>query len=173
MKDHALKSGVILGVVGILISLIVYIIDPLLMIKWWFSLSSLVLFIALVSYFGIQYREMLGGFVSFKIAYIYSILTFVLAGLIGTAFSILLFQVIDPDLPQLMSEAIIEQTVEMMEGFGANQEIIDEAIEDADPAASFTVMGQIKSFGMVLIFYAVMSLITGAIIKRKEPEFSE
>jgi hypothetical protein len=149
MKDHALKSGVILGVVGILISLIVYIIDPLLMIKWWFSLSSLVLFIALVSYFGIQYREMLGGFVSFKIAYIYSILTFVLAGLIGTAFSILLFQVIDPDLPQLMSEAIIEQTVEMMEGFGANQEIIDEAIEDADPAASFTVMGQIKSFGMV------------------------
>ncbi|MDC1516159.1 DUF4199 domain-containing protein [Cyclobacteriaceae bacterium] len=173
MKDHALKSGVILGVVGILISLIVYIIDPLLMIKWWFSLSSLVLFIALVSYFGIQYREMLGGFVSFKIAYIYSILTFVLAGLIGTAFSILLFQVIDPDLPQLMSEAIIEQTVEMMEGFGANQEIIDEAIEDADPAASFTVMGQIKSFGMVLIFYAVMSLITGAIIKRKVPDFTE
>ena len=173
MKDHALKSGVILGVVGILISLIVYIIDPLLMIKWWFSLSSLVLFIALVSYFGIQYREMLGGFVSFKIAYIYSILTFVLAGLIGTAFSILLFQVIDPDLPQLISEAIIEQTVEMMEGFGANQEIIDEAIEDADPAASFTVMGQIKSFGMVLIFYAVMSLITGAIIKRKVPDFTE
>ena len=173
MKDHALKSGVILGVVGILISLIVYIIDPLLMIKWWFSLSSLVLFIALVSYFGIQYREMLGGFVSFKIAYIYSILTFVLAGLIGTAFSILLFQVIDPDLPQLMSEAIIEQTVEMMEGFGDNQEIIDEAIEDADPAASFTVMGQIKSFGMVLIFYAVMSLITGAIIKRKVPDFTE
>ena len=173
MKDHALKSGVILGVVGILISLIVYIIDPLLMIKWWFSLSSLVLFIALVSYFDIQYREMLGGFVSFKIAYIYSILTFVLAGLIGTAFSILLFQVIDPDLPQLMSEAIIEQTVEMMEGFGANQEIIDEAIEDADPAASFTVMGQIKSFGMVLIFYAVMSLITGAIIKRKVPDFTE
>ena len=153
--------------------MIVYIIDPLLMIKWWFSLSSLVLFIALVSYFGIQYREMLGGFVSFKIAYIYSILTFVLAGLIGTAFSILLFQVIDPDLPQLMSEAIIEQTVEMMEGFGANQEIIDEAIEDADPAASFTVMGQIKSFGMVLIFYAVMSLITGAIIKRKVPDFTE
>ena len=173
MKDHALKSGVILGVVGILISLTAYIIDPLLMIKWWFSLSSLVLFIGLVSYFGIQYREMLGGFVSFKIAYIYSILTFVLAGLIGTAFSILLFQVIDPDLPQLMSEAIIEQTVEMMEGFGANQEIIDEAIEDADPAASFTVMGQIKSFGMVLIFYAVMSLITGAIIKRKVPDFTE
>ena len=100
-------------------------------------------------------------------------MTFVLAGLIGTAFSILLFQVIDPDLPQLMSEAIIEQTVEMMEGFGANQEIIDEAIEDADPAASFTVMGQIKSFGMVLIFYAVMSLITGAIIKRKVPDFTE
>ncbi|MGY8982372.1 MAG: DUF4199 domain-containing protein [Cytophagales bacterium] len=173
MKDHALKSGVILGVVGILISLTAYIIDPLLMIKWWFSLSSLVIFIGLVSYFGIQYREILGGFVSFKTGYIYSIITFVLAGLIGTAFNILLFHVIDPDLPQLISEAIIEQTIEMMEGFGANQEIIDQAIEDADTPASFTVIGQIKSFGMVLIFYTLMSLISGAIIKRKEPEFSE
>ncbi|MAJ51237.1 MAG: DUF4199 domain-containing protein [Flammeovirgaceae bacterium] len=173
MKDHALKSGVILGVVGILISLTVYIIDPLLMIKWWFSLSSLVLFIALVTYFGIQYREIAGGYLSFKIGYIYSLLAFVLAGIIGTVFNIFLFHVIDPDLPQLISEAIIEQTVEMMEGFGANQEIIDQAIEDADTAASFTVMGQIKSFGMVLIFYALMSLISGAIIKRKEPEFSE
>ncbi|MDG1104688.1 MAG: DUF4199 domain-containing protein [Cyclobacteriaceae bacterium] len=173
MKDHALKSGVILGVVGILISLTTYIIDPLLMIKWWFSLSSLVLFICLVSYFGIQYRKILGGFVSFKIGYIYSMITFVMAGLIGTAFNILLFHVIDPDLPQFISEAIIEQTAEMMEGFGANQEIIDQAIEDADTPATFTVIGQIKSFGMVLIFYTLMSLISGAIIKRKVPEFSE
>ena len=96
-----------------------------------------------------------------------------LAGLIGTAFNILLFHVIDPDLPQLISEAIIEQTVEMMEGFGANQEVIDQAIEDADTPATFTVIGQIKSFGMVLIFYTLMSLISGAIIKRKVPEFSE
>jgi len=35
------------------------------------------------------------------------------------------------------------------------------------------VIGQIKSFGMVLIFYTLMSLISGAIIKRKVPEFSE
>ena len=72
MKDHALKSGVIMGVLGILISLVVYIIDPLLMIKWWFSLFSLVLFIALVTYYGMQYRELTGGYLSFKKAYIYS-----------------------------------------------------------------------------------------------------
>ena len=170
MKDHALKSGVIMGVVGILISLTVYIIDPLLMIKWWFSLSSLVLFIALVTYYGIQYREIIGGYLSFKIGYIYSLLAFVVAGLV---FNIFLFHVIDPDLPELISEAIVEQTVEMMEGFGANQEVVDQAIEDADTAASFTVIGQIKSFGMVLVFYALISLISGAIIKRKEPKFSE
>ena len=173
MKDHALKSGVIMGVVGILISLVVYIIDPLLMIKWWFSLSSLVLFIALVIYYGMQYRELTGGYLSFKKAYIYSFLAFVVAGILGLVFNIFLFHVIDPDLPEMISDAIVEQTVEMMEGFGANQEVIDQAIEDADTAASFTLIGQIKSFGMVLIFYALMSLISGAIIKRKEPKFSE
>ena len=173
MKDHALKSGVIMGVVGILISLVVYIIDPVLMIKWWFSLSSLVLFIALITYYGMQYRELTGGYLSFKKAYIYSFLAFVVAGILGLVFNIFLFHVIDPDLPEMISDAIVEQTVEMMEGFGANQEVIDQAIEDADTAASFTLIGQIKSFGMVLIFYALMSLISGAIIKRKEPKFSE
>ncbi len=173
MKDHALKSGVIMGVLGILISLVVYIIDPLLMIKWWFSLFSLVLFIALVTYYGMQYRELTGGYLSFKKAYIYSFLAFVVAGILGLVFNIFLFHVIDPDLPEMISDAIVEQTVEMMEGFGANQEVIDQAIEDADTAASFTLVGQIKSFGMVLIFYALMSLISGAIIKRKEPKFSE
>lgn len=173
MKDHALKSGVIMGVLGILISLVVYIIDPLLMIKWWFSLFSLVLFIALVTYYGMQYRELTGGYLSFKKAYIYSFLAFVVAGILGLVFNIFLFHVIDPDLPEMISDAIVEQTVEMMEGFGANQEVIDQAIEDADTAASFTLMGQIKSFGMVLIFYALMSLISGAIVKRKEPKFSE
>ena len=162
-----------MGVLGILISLVVYIIDPLLMIKWWFSLFSLVLFIALVTYYGMQYRELTGGYLSFKKAYIYSFLAFVVAGILGLVFNIFLFHVIDPDLPEMISDAIVEQTVEMMEGFGANQEVIDQAIEDADTAASFTLMGQIKSFGMVLIFYALMSLISGAIVKRKEPKFSE
>ena len=120
-----------------------------------------------------QYRELTGGYLSFKKAYIYSFLAFVVAGILGLVFNIFLFHVIDPDLPEMISDAIVEQTVEMMEGFGANQEVIDQAIEDADTAASFTLIGQIKSFGMVLIFYALMSLISGAIIKRKEPKFSE
>ena len=97
MKDHALKSGVIMGVLGILISLVVYIIDPLLMIKWWFSLFSLVLFIALVTYYGMQYRELTGGYLSFKKAYIYSFLAFVVAGILGLVFNIFLFHVIDPE----------------------------------------------------------------------------
>ena len=107
-----------------------------------------------------QYRELTGGYLSFKKAYIYSFLAFVVAGILGLVFNIFLFHVIDPDLPEMISDAIVEQTVEMMEGFGANQEVIDQAIEDADTAASFTLMGQIKSFGMVLIFYALMSLIS-------------
>jgi hypothetical protein len=173
MKDHALKSGVIIGVVGILISLTAYIIDPLLMIKGWFFLSSLVLFIALVSYFGIQYRETLGGFVSFNIGYSYSLLAFVLAEILGIVFSIFLFHVIDPDLPELISEASVEQTEEMLGRFGINMNAQHFEDLERDTSASFTVIGQIKTFGIMLIFYAVMSLITGAIIKRKESEFSE
>ena len=173
MENHALRTGLILGIISILLSVTVYVIDTLLVIKWWFGLVALLLSLGFVIYYGLQFRNESGGFVSFKISYGYSMLTFVVSGLIGTVFNILLYNFIDPDLPEIISEAIIEQTAQMMEGFGASQEMIDKAIEEADTTSNFTTFGQIKSFGFALIVYAVMSLITGAIIKRKKPEFSD
>ena len=63
-----------------------------------------------------QYRELTGGYLSFKKAYIYSFLAFCCGRNFRLVFNIFLFHVIDPDLPEMISDAIVEQTVEMMEG---------------------------------------------------------
>lgn len=172
MINNAARSGVLVGVISIVVALLIYIIDATLFIKWWLGLSLLVINLGLISYFGIQYRKEIGGFMSFGEAFKYSILVFIVAGFLGTFFNVILFNVIDPELPELLTDASVEQTEKMLNSFGTPDDAKDEALQKVkeDTPASFTPLGQLKNFGIAIILYAIFSLITAAIIKRKEPE---
>lgn len=172
MNKHAIKSGAIIGAISVVISLLMYIIDGSLFATWWLGLLIFAVIIGLVAYFGIQHRNEETGFMTFGQGWIYSMQAFVVAGLIGTIFRILLFTVIDTELAEIVTEKAVENTAAMMESFGTPEEAIDQALEDARTSTmeSFTVAGNLKGFGFAVIFYAVFSLITGAIIKKKEPE---
>jgi hypothetical protein len=79
--------------------------------------------------------------------------------------------VIDPSLPQVLGEITFESQLEMMEKFGANPdslapEVLDDMREAS--ASNFTLTGQLKGFGFGLIAYAVIALILGAILKKKD-----
>jgi len=172
MNKHAIKSGAIIGAISLVISLLMYIIDGSLFAVWWLGLLILAVIVALVAYFGVQHRNEDGGFMSFGQGWMYSMQAFIVAGIIGTIFRILLFTVIDPDLAEIVTEKAVENTAAMMESFGTPEEAMDKALEDArtNTMESFTAMGNIKAFGWGLIIYCIFSLITGAIIKKKEPE---
>mgnify|MGYP000085143258 FL=1 len=83
----------------------------------------------------------------------------------------LLFQVIDPSLPQVLGELTFESQLEMMEGFGQNPDSLPtetlEQMREAS-ASSFTLAGQLKAFGFGLIAYAIIALILGAILKKRD-----
>ena len=168
--NHSLKFGFIIGIVGIIIGVLAYMAGESLMVKWWFGIIILVINIGLIIYSGLQYRASIGGYMNFKTAFSVTFLTFLVAGILGTIFTIILYQVIDPELPGRLTKAAIEQTEQMMSNFGAPQETIDEqmvAIEER-MVNQFSLMGQIKGFGIALIIYAVVGLIIGAIIKKSE-----
>ncbi len=173
MNGHAIKSGVTIGIISIVVSLLLYIIDSSLLASMWVGISIFVLIIFLVSYFGIQHRKEIGGYLDFGNAWIYSIQVFVVAGIIGTLFNILLYNVVDPDLPEIIAEQAVENAESMMQRFGMPEDQMDEALEKArtDTLDRLTVVGSLKGFLWALIFYAVFSVITGLIIKKKEPEF--
>jgi hypothetical protein len=170
LLNHSLKFGFIIGIVNIIISVLAYMTGEALMVKWWYALILLVINIGLLVYSGNQYRASLGGFMNFKTAFSVTFVTFVIAGIIGTIFSILLFQVIDPDLPQRLTKAAVEQAEQIMTNLGAPTDRIDEQITSIENRmeGQFSFMGQIKSFGIGLIIYAVLSLILGAILKKSE-----
>jgi len=170
--NHSLKWGVITGLTGIIITLLLYIIDLNLLIKWWLSLIVLLILLFLVVYGGMDYRKQLGGFISFGKAWQSAFLIFVIAGILSIIFRYLLFNVIDTDAKDFLVKASIDQGVAMMERFGADQSAIDQAMPRIQESAAntFTLGGMLKQFGFGLIFYAIFALISAAIVKKKEPE---
>ena len=168
--NHSLKFGFIIGIVGIIIGVLAYMAGESLMVKWWFGIIILVINIGLIIYSGIQYRASIGGYMDFKTAFSVTFLTFLMAGILGTIFTIILYQVIDPELPVRLTQAAIEQTEQMMNNFGAQQESINEqmGLIKEKMANQFSLLGQIKGFGISMIIYAVVALIIGAIIKKSE-----
>lgn len=172
MNNHAIKSGLIVGVISIVLTLLAYIVDSSMLAAWWFGLTVFVLLLVLVSYFGRQHREEIGGFMPFGKAWVYSMQLFIVAGIIGTIFNILLYNVIDPELPAIVADKAVENAESMMSGFGMPEDQMDEALDKtrADTIDRFTVTGSLIGFLWGLIFYAILSLITGLIIKKNEPE---
>lgn len=167
----ALKPGLITGLISMMVYYLAYFMDSTLLASAWFGLISLVISFVLVIFFGRQYRTDLGGFMSFGAAFNFSFIVITTSGLIGLVGQILLFQVIDPALPSVISEVIMKNTFETMEKYGASPDAMSPAMLDEmkeSMNSSFTIMGQIKSFGAVLIFSAILALILGAILKKKD-----
>ena len=172
LVNHAAKWGGILAIATILVVLLIYAVDYTMMAGFTFLLIILAVGIGFVIYAGINYRNSIGGYIPFGKAFLHGLLVFAVAGLISTGFNFIMYFVIDPDLPQNLGDAIILKTEENMANFGAPQEAIDETIAKMreDMPKSFTAFGLIKNYFTALIMYAVLSLITGVIVKKNQPE---
>lgn len=167
----AVKPGLTMGLVALAVTYIAYFIDASLLASGWFALVALVIFVALIIYFGTQYRNELGGFMSFGTAFNFSFISILISGIVSLIGQILLFQVIDPSLPQVLADITFENSLKMMESFGQNPDTLPpNALEDIrnSTASSFTLGGQLKNFGFALIGYAIIALILGAILKKRD-----
>ena len=167
----AARSGAINGAIGIFITILLYVINYELLVSLKVLLVLLVLFLGLVIYQGIQYRVSIGGYLPFGKAFQHGFITLVVGGLIGILFSLVLYNLIDSELPQKLTDVTVLNTEEMMKNFGAQDAQIDEAVKKVkiETPDRFTLLGQAKQFAWGLIFNAVIALITGAIVKRNQP----
>lgn len=167
----AIKPGLTIGLVALAITYIAYFIDSSLLASMWMLLVSIVVFFGLIIYFGKQYREEIGGFMSFGTAFNFSFIAILISGIVSLIGQILLFHVIDPSLPQVLTDITFDKSLEMMASFGQNPDTLPPATLDEirnSTAASFTIGGQLKNFGFGLIIYAIIALILAAILKKRD-----
>ncbi|MDE0472268.1 MAG: DUF4199 domain-containing protein [Ekhidna sp.] len=172
MNQNAIRSGLIIGVIGIIISLLLYIVDVALFANWWLIIILGVVNLILITVFGIKYRNENGGFITFKESYIYSVISMIVLVLIGTIFSYVLFNIVNPDLPEIIADIAVENAEAMMEKFETSEDIMDEAIEKSrqDTLDGFTPAGILKGGGIRILVNLAVCLIIAAIIKKNKPE---
>ncbi|MFY7841006.1 MAG: DUF4199 domain-containing protein [Lacibacter sp.] len=111
-----------------------------------------------------------GGFLPFGKALKISFGVFVITGLAGTLFSYVLFNFIDVEFKQAMQQVSLEMTEKMMKKFGAPQDTIDKAMDEAMKKDNFSLGNMMLGFAFSCFLYFLFSLIIAAIVKKKNPE---
>ena len=171
MKDFILKNGLTLGAIQVVLLFVSYLMGIDFMMQTWWGVLQFLVSLGLVIYFAIEFRKLQGGYANYKDSFSVLFGMYAAAGFILTFFNILLYNFIDVDFAQMAKEAIIEKTYEMMEGFGASDSMVDEAISDIEKQDSFSVGTLAKGYVFGLPVYIILSLIIAAFIKRNKPEF--
>lgn len=170
--QHALRWGLIVGAISIALTCVIYAIDYAWLANWKTGIVVFALTIGLVIYAGINYRGEIGGFIAYGKAWQHGFVLMAIAGFLATGFSLLLYTVIDPELPAKLTDVTIENTEAMMKNFGMPEDQLDKALDDARVRTEkqFSPLGVLMTYGIGLIIYCVLALITSIFVKKNQPE---
>jgi len=159
----ALTYGAILGFVGILLSVIFYVMN--LYTASWTSIVNILVGIAVLAYCLVAYRkEYMGGFASYGQIFIMALVIGIISSIISTIFSYVLFNVIDLELADKLRLVAEEK---MMNNPRIPENMVDDMIErmakNFEPKRML-ITGFLGGIGM----YAIFGLILAAFIKKEE-----
>jgi len=173
----SVMHGLLIGVVSVVLSIVFRLIDPMLQFtNWWLGFLLLAIMIALLSVLGIDVRKKTGGYWSFGNAF-KSLLIMSVLVVFSTVCNFVIFKYVDPEMPSKVNSAMLETTTTMLNKFGAEQTKIDESTKkfnngEFEATLQPTVINELKSLGIGVVIYAVISLIIAACIKKKPPLFA-
>lgn len=165
--NYSLKWGVILGIIMVIYSLLLYILDlSLNRALGWVAYAILLVAVFLAVK---NYRDKLnGGFLSFGNAFSIGLLIFIFSGIISAIFSFIMFKYLAPELidkitvmqeEKLLSRGIPEDMVEAQMGM----------------AKKFMSPGMMSIMSVVssLVGGSIISLIVAAILKKANNPFNQ
>ena len=159
----ALIYGAIVGFVGILLSVIFYIMD--LATANWTSYVSIVVGIAVLAYCLVAYRkEHLGGYARYGQLFLMALVIGIISSIISTIYSYVLFTVIDTELIDKIKLVAEEK---MMNNPRIPENMLDDMIERMAKNFELKRMLLMTFFGGV-VGNAIIGLILAAFIKKEE-----
>jgi len=174
----SLRNGLILGAISAALTIVFYLIDPLLQYtNLWVPLLSAVVMIALVVILAQDVRRKIGGFWSFGQAYLSLLIMSVIIIIISILLGFIIMKYVDPTLPSKINDATLDVTTQRLEKFGLDQSKIDDATKQFNNGEFIaklqpTFVNEIKGFAIALAIYAIIDLIIAACIKKKLPMFA-
>ncbi len=164
MMNKALNNGLIAGGIGVLITLVLYLVDKSLMMNNWIgSIATLVMLYYMYdstrSYFQTQEEH------TFRGAFQFPFLTGAVATVISVIFAYVLFNFIDPDLNQMMVDKVMGQMENIRDIQG--EEVYEKTMEMMKPEQmGMSIRNVLIGLMVSLIFpVGIFALIFAAILK--------
>ena len=172
---YAYRTGLIATAVGVIYTLIAYLIGVEAFTNFYIPI---ILFILIIVYYIISLKKIKAfsdGNFPFWTAFLNFFVIAAMYIVISQFFYFILVYVIDPEFGMAVNDAIIEKSIGMMEKFGAPEQAISESLVEMEvqfeKQSTFggALMGMLKN----LAFMSVIGLIVAAVMKSKKEVFIE
>ena len=167
-KKQALNLGLYMGLALIVVTSICYVINIGLLANFWVGLLNLLIVFSF-ALFSCYFTRKIMGFPNFKDVFTSYTITVALGLAISTIFTIVLFNLIDPDAAEIIKEQSIVEMQSIMERFNAPQAEIDKAILQAQNADNFSIGSLIQNYFIFLAIMLLLGLFAALLFRKKDP----
>ncbi|WP_338407804.1 DUF4199 domain-containing protein [uncultured Flavobacterium sp.] len=167
IKKNGIFYGIITGVVGALITALIYSIDLKLFTSMWIGFVSIAIYIVIGIILLSKTKQELKGIFSFKDAFTTYFISAVIGISISVAFNIILFNIIDPSVKDTLKELTMKYMVETMQKFNSPSSVINEAMKKLQENDPYSFVELIKGSVFKIAFSALFGLLLALIFKSK------
>ena len=177
MKDYILKNGLILGSISIILLVASYAIGvDFFLNNTWSIIKGIFPYVVLI-FLVIEYKKLVGGYISFKETFTVTIGITVAGAFLSTFFSILLFNFIDPDFAVQLKDFTVEKLAVQLDQLPESNpmySVMETLIEQTQEEDIYSISNQASALFYSLFFHIIFSAIIAAFIKKEKPiEMSE
>lgn len=177
IKKNGIKFGIILGLIGILSQVTVYLLGGItkenaitgsgIQIVFWLAY----LITRIVQ--SLNTKKELNGFISFKDLFTTLTITITIGILISQIFTFLLNNFIDAEYGKLMNDFINDQQIVAANAMKSFTEISTEDLKEIAKTNNFSIIKILQGSAMAFLISSIMNLILSAIFKSKTNTLNE
>ena len=177
IKKNGIKFGIILGLIGILSQVTVYLLGGI--TKENAITGSVIQIVFWLAYLitrivqSLNTKKELNGFISFKDLFTTLTITITIGILISQIFTFLLNNFIDAEYGKLMNAFINEQQVVAANAMKSFSEVSTEDLKEMAKTDNFSIVKILQGSAMAFLISSIMNLILSAIFKSKTNTLNE
>jgi len=168
-NNEAVKWGVLMGIFAIAYLLTGYTMGAEVMVNKLYFLFSLLLPLLLLSFGIIKLRNKNQGFITFKNAFLFLLISSIVGILINLMSQYILFNIFDTDFQHEYRNALLAASEKWVEKSGIS-DIKKEEMREGIIAMQFDILSILKSYLNLLVGLTIVILIISAIVKRTPKE---
>lgn len=178
INNLSIRHGLLIAIVTVVLNAVFYIMDPVMQFTyWWIGILVLVLAIVLLVVLGIDIRKKIGGYWSFGEAFKSEVIMGAILSVIGVAYNFIIFKFVNPKLPELANNALLENLNSRLSNANLSEDKIEEytrTFKNGEFIAKMqpTLANELKAIAFSLILYVIIALIVAACIKKNAPRYA-